>query len=963
MPQIRVGHALTFYEEKEAYPGVRKIAAKVRKDIERVTGGLPLALTCEELEQSGSRVDLVIYGTVGRSPVLKQLEQQGHLDLADIRGKREVFKLQLAEAPVPGAKAALIIAGSDKRGTIYGLFRLSELLGVSPLVDWSGVLPAKRDEVVLDESCHMVSKEPSVKYRGIFINDEWPAFGNWAQRNFGGLNAACYEHVFELLLRHKANYLWPAMWNSSFNLDGPDLASAQLADELGIVMSTSHHEPCMRAGKEYGMLRGTDSIYGDAWNFHTNPEGLIRFWKDGLERNRGFENVITMGMRGENDTAIMQNASLEENIGLVREVLKAQNRLMREVIDPDLDQIPRQIVLFTEVEEFFYGNPTTPGLIGDPELDGVTLMLSDNNNGYTRTLPTERMREHKGGYGMYYHMDMHGGPYAYEWVGSTYIPKVWEQMSMAYDYGVREIWVVNVGDIATQEFALSYFLSMAYDMEELGSGNPNNTLAYTRAWVERQFQGEFSPPDLEDMASIMEVYTRMCQRRKHEVMNEKVYHPVHFGEARRLLEEAEWIITRCGELKEKCPAYLFAGFYELVFFPAVGTANLMKTWALASRNELYARQNRMEANVLADEISRCLAYDKALTEELHTLDGGRFYGFGMSEHFGFTRWCEEDNKYPLRIYAEPANHPRMIVAKADEARYSIGKPWSGNRLTFTDFLRPDRSSLQLEIACGSRDAIPYRFTTECPWLSFSRTAGETAFTDTVTVYLDRSTLVGRAEGELVIEGPDQSRVTVTLVAEQPDLSIYKAKTFLEYDGYIAMEANHYAAKGAAGGAEFVQLAPYGRSGAGMKVYPSTADFLGTEERPWLEYHFAAACDGDYEAEFYMAPSTPIDARQQMFIGTQMNHGTVELDNTVWDTGRPFFLSPQWVQEAHANIKIFRKRLVCRQGVNVAFLPCQSEYGAGADCAPSGECTASPILPWSARKLLLHGIEQCFSGGF
>ena len=916
MIQVRIGKEVTFYEEKEAYSGVRKIAGKVRRDIELVTGAKPASLDQEQLDKLGRQVDLVIYGTIGSSPVLDRLQRQGVLDLEDIRSKREVFKLQLAEAPVQGAKSALIIAGSDKRGTIYGLFRLSELLGVSPLVDWSGVLPAKRAEVLLDDRCQMVSKEPSVKYRGIFINDEWPAFGNWAQKNFGDLNAQCYEHVFELLLRHKANYLWPAMWGSSFNLDGPGLASAELADELGIVMSTSHHEPCMRAGNEYGKLRGKDSIYGDAWDFQSNREGIIRFWEDGLKRNKEFENVITMGMRGENDTAIMKNATLEQNIQLVRDVLQAQNRLMREVINPDLEQIPRQIVLFTEVEEFFYGNETTPGLIGDHELDGVTLMLSDNNNGYTRTLPTEKMREHKGGYGMYYHMDMHGGPYAYEWVGSTYIPKVWEQMSMAYDYGVREIWVVNVGDIGTQEFALSYFLSLAYDMEGLGAGNPNNTAAYTQAWVERQFGAAFRQRDLEDIASIIGKYTLMCQRRKHEVMNDKVYHPVHFGEARQLLDEAEWIIGRCSELKEKCPGYMYPGFYELIFYPAVGTANLMKTWVLASRNELYARQNRMEANMLAGEISQCLVYDKELTEELHTLDGGRFYGFGLSEHFGFTRWCADDNKYPLRIYAEPANHPRMIVAKSDDAQYSIGKHWVGNKLAFNDFLRPDRNSFQLEIACGSRETIEYRITTSCPWLSFSRTSGETSLTDTVTVFLDRAKLNGREEGIFIVEGPDRAKVIVTVEADQPDLSFYKPMTFLEYDGYIAMEADHYAAKGAAGEAEFVRLSPYGRSGTGMKVSPSNSDFRNVEERPWLEYHFAASQDGVYELELYMAPSTPVDDKQQMFIGTQINGEPVQVDNTVWDTGRPFFLSTQWNHEAHCNVKIFKKKVECQKGMNV-----------------------------------------------
>lgn len=916
MANLTIGNGLSFLEEKEAYSGVRKIAGKVRQDIELVTDTLPSVLDLEALDTVANDLELVIYGTVGRSPVLDQLSRQGLINLNGITGKREVFQLNLVQAPLQGVKSALVIAGSDKRGTIYGLFHLSELLGVSPLVDWSGVLPAKQVQVILDDSCQVTSKEPSVKYRGIFINDEWPAFGNWAQKNFGDLNAKCYEHVFELLLRNKANYLWPAMWGSSFNMDGPGLASAELADELGIVMSTSHHEPCMRAGNEYGKLRGKDSVYGDAWDFHSNREGITRFWEDGLKRNKDFENVITMGMRGENDTAIMQNATLEDNIQLVRDVLQVQNRLMKEVIHSDLDQVPRQIVLFTEVEEFFYGNEETPGLIGDPELDGVTLMLSDNNNGYTRTLPSEKMREHKGGYGMYYHIDMHGGPFAYEWVGSTFIPKIWEQMSMAYDYGVKEIWVVNVGDIGTQEFALTYFLNLAYDMEGLGASNPNNTEDYTRTWVERQFKGAFQPKDLEDIASIIGKYTLMCERRKHEVMNDKVYHPVHYGEAQLLLDESEWVIKRCKELKAQCPDRVYPGFYELIFYPAVGTANLMRTWVLASRNELYARQNRMEANLLADEISRCLAYDKEITEELHTLGNNRFYGFGMSEHFGFTRWCADDNKYPLRIYAEPANHPRMIVAKSDETLYSVGKHWVGNRLSFDDFLRPDKNSIVLEIATGSREPVEYRITTACPWLSFSQTEGIAAVKDVVTVSVDRSKLNGIEEGVFVVEGPEMSKVMITVKADRPDTSSYEPMTFLEYDGYIAMQADHYAVTGSAGEAAFVRLAPYGRYGSGMKVYPSTADFLHAEERPWLEYRFVANQDGIYEVEFHMAPSTPIDERQHMYMGAQINGGTISIDNTMWDVRKPYFLGPQWNHEAHVNVKVFKKKMECKQGMNV-----------------------------------------------
>ncbi len=915
MNEISIGKDLWFYEEEEAYSGVRKIADKVRKDIESVTDTLPPCIKKEELAGQKEVRAAILYGTVGKSPLLEQLSYEGAIILEGIRGKREVYQIILLESPLKGIKASLVIAGSDKRGTIYGLFHLSELLGVSPLAGWSGLQPIKKEAVVLDKSCEMISKEPSVKYRGIFINDEWPAFGSWADKNFGGINAKCYERIFELLLRNKGNLLWPAMWNSDFSLDGPGIESAKLADELGVVMSTSHHEPCMRSGNEYSKVRGKDSIYGDAWDFNTNRDNIIKFWKDGLKRNKAFENVITLGMRGENDTAIMKNATLAENIKLVRAVLREQNRLIQEIVNPDLNQVPRQIVLFSEVEAFFYGDENTPGLIGDSELEGVTLMLSDNNHGYTRTLPTEKMRDHKGGYGMYYHIDMHGGAYSYQWVGSAYLPRVWEQLSMAYDYGVRDIWVVNVGDIATQELAISYIMELAYNMEAMGTANPNNTVDFIRNWVKQQFQGVFEQEDLKDIALIIEKYTLMCERRKHEVMNDKVYHPVHFGEANQVLCNSEWVIKRCNELKEKCLKNNYAGFYELIFYPAVGTANLMRTWVLASQNELYARQNRMETNEIAEEIGRCIAYDRSITEELHTLEGQRFYGFGLSEHFGFTNWCDEDNKYPLRIYVEPASSPRMIVGKADSVNYNIGKYWSGNQMSFNDFLRPDRDSFNLNIACGSREPIWYRITTDCPWLQFSKCLGETSLTDTVSVSVKRSMLKGKEKGVFCVESNDDTKVIISVEAEQPDLLAYEPMTFIEYDNYIAMEADHYAKKECINGADFVRLSPYGRTGAAMKVYPATADFFHAEKRTYLEYRFVAKKECIYDAAFYLAPSTPVDSRQNLYIGTRINEEPVSIANTVWDSGREYFLSRQWSKEAFDNVKIFHRELNCHKGLN------------------------------------------------
>lgn len=286
----------------------------------------------------------------------------------------------------------------------------------------------------------------------------------------------------------KGNYLWPAMWTGRFAVDGPGLLSADLADELGVVMGMSHHEPCLRHGEEYKYLRGKDSIYGDAWDFRSNREGITRFWEDGLKRNGMYENVITVGMRGEFDSTILgENATLQDNIDLLRDVLVCQNQLIKKYVNEDLDKVPRMLALYKEVEPFFYGDENSVGLIGSEELEGVTLMLCDDNHGNLRTLPDDSMRNHKGGYGMYYHFDYHGSPVSYEWVNSSSLHKTWEQMTNAYEFGIRDLWIVNVGDIFSTEFPLSFFMSMAYDYDKWGISNINSAADYTKYFVNTNF--------------------------------------------------------------------------------------------------------------------------------------------------------------------------------------------------------------------------------------------------------------------------------------------------------------------------------------------------------------------------------------------------------------------------------------------------------------------------------------------
>lgn len=908
MNKFTVGQGLVFFGDENGFPGVKRIAEKVKRDVELVLGYKP------EEYAGGEAAHALIYGTIEKSRMLEELEASRKIDLSQLRGRREVYLFQIVEHPTRDIDSAIVIAGSDKRGTIYGLLHFSGLIGVSPLVDWNHVWPEKKSEICFDETVNMISKEPSVKYRGFFINDEWPAFGTWAMKHFGGINAKCYEGIFELLLRLKGNYLWPAMWNSNFNLDGPGLESAWLADEYGIVMSTSHHEPCMRSGQEYGMVRGKDSVYGDAWDFNSNPEGITAFWRDGLLRNRAYENVITMGMRGENDTAIMQNASLEENIDMLRRVIRTQNRLIKETVNEDLSKVPRQIVLFTEVEEFFYGSKAVKGLIGDEELEGVTLMLSDNNHGSTRTLPSEEMRKHNGGYGMYYHMDMYGGAHSFQWIGSTYLPKVWEQMTAAYEYGVQEIWVTNIGDLGTQEFGLSFFLDLAYDIDKWGGRDAAITRKYTREWIEKNFSAVFAQDDLEKMEKVFWDYTGLLARRKHEVMNDTIYHPVHFGEAQEVLDKSRYILDTCMELKKKCPKEHMAAYISLVFYPACGTANLMKLWIISGRNKLYASQNRIEANSLADMLQELDEYDEKLVKEYMEIDDGYFDGFGLSEHIGFTTWCDEDNKYPLRTYVRPSNQSRMIVSRTDDENYLTGDSWRDKPQTWNDALRPDVNRIEFDIARASKEPVHFKITTDCPWLSFSCTEGTVMETKRITAYIDRNMFAGSAQGNFTVENVGHTKARFIVNAYNPEEASPK-DCFWEQDGYVAMEASHYIRKCDVLGGEFGILEPYGRTGSAIKVFPVTADFLEKDERPYVEYDFYVPEQGQYDVQFFLAATTPVVYERKQYIGFAVNDGDIHIENTVEDERSQFFLSPQWSREAYNNIKLSEGRIECKEGKN------------------------------------------------
>lgn len=858
--------------EECAFEGVKRIASKVAQDISLVTDYCPEIIT--EACADGAEA-LILCATLDNSPVLERLEKEGKLDLSNVRGKREVYKLAFVKEAFSGVAETLVICGSDKRGTIYGMFALSEYIGVTPLCFWGDAAPAKNTGLAIKEDIEITSKEPSVKYRGFFINDEWPCFGNWVCSHYGGFNAKAYEHVFEFLLRMKGNYLWPAMWSASFPLDGPGSANEELADIYGVVMGYSHHEPCLRASEEWDKVRGPETKYGNEWNFYTNEEGLLNYWEDALIRSGKYDNMITIGMRGERDTSMLgENATVAENIALLKRIITKQRELIRKHVNEDLSKVPQLLALYKEVEEYYYGDENTPGLKDWDGLDGVTCMLCEDNFGHMRTLPTEEIRGRRGGFGMYYHYDYHGGPVSYEWVDSTPFSKMWEQMSMAYEYGIRDVWIVNVGDVKFHEVPLTYFLALAYDYDKWGYGNKDSYNEYAKLWSEKTFPeaGE----NQEKIAKVLMDYISTNHMRRPESLHEGIYHPCHYGETDLMLAKAEEIQKLSAEIYEALNEREKKAYYSMIHFSATASMNLIKMHLYAGKNKHYAMQGRPVANYYGDLVSECIKKDRELAAEFAAFDGGKWNGMQLAQHIGFVTWNEDGYRYPVIMKVEPAHKARMTVSRKDDEKIAVKNYGAPQAIIVEDFKNPDVEQVVIEIANGGAQKFTYEITAEGgtmpQWLIAEPARGEVEMLKEVTLTCLKEKLPEDMQKvRLLVRGED-TLVAVDVTAQKVNTEHVSEGTFLARDGVVVMNADHYVSKKDVEKGKWTVIEGYGNYGAGVKVEPVTAAFENGDEKPALTYRFLAETAGEYQVEILTAPTNPVSMGSSMNLMMQAGKG-------------------------------------------------------------------------------------------
>ena len=873
--EISKNKGLYFVIPEECGTGVKKIAGKVAKDVEGTLSFCPEI--CETVVPAKQAVIAV---TAGSGKLAETL--CGKISkLGQVEGKRESYAFIVAENPVEGIESALVIYGSDKLGTIYGLFHLSELLGVTAMVDWGDCQYVKQDSFVLKEEDSFVSKEPSVKYRGFFINDEWPCCGNWATSHFGSFNAKMYDHIFEYLLRMKGNYLWPAMWAENFMLDGPDLESMKLADEYGIYIGMSHHEPCMRSGAEYSKVRGPKSPYGDAWSYVTNKEGILRFWEDGVKRSIGHNVFPTVGMRGENDSKMLGEDSLiSDNVRLLKEIITKQREMIHEHLETDGKKVPQLFAVYKEVEDYYFGGGSEEGLRGFEELEDVTLLLCEDNWGNMRALPEAFERNHKGGFGMYFHLDYHGDPVSYEWVSSTELSKIWEQMTEAYEYGVRELWIVNVGDVKFQEFPLNYFMDLAYDFEKWGSSATNSTKEYTKAWIESMFGSYTSKEEREEIQEVLEGYLKINALRKPESLNDTVYHPAHYLECEKLL-------SLCGKLEEKNERLwktleergMGDAYFSMIYFSAEASFNLLKMHLYSGKNHLYASQGKAVANEYDKLVEACIEKDEALKTQMAEFKDGKWAGMELASHIGFTNWNDEDWRYPVRHIVRLPKKPRLVVTRADKTQHYTNQ-YFPITLVIDDFAVSSSKKAKIQIANGGQGSVKWKIQegarkvgldgiahesgegSRCEWLEFSKTSGETALQDEVEISLKEENLPLGEEVSCSFEIKTETEFVPVLVkALKKDTSALPAGAFLAEHGMFVMDAVHYADKQAGlyegEAVEFKELYDFGKYQSGIKAFPVTASFDSKENAPSVTYELYSEEEKDCFLNLYTSPANPL----------------------------------------------------------------------------------------------------------
>ena len=707
---LNANNRVEIYMDTNDCKGVSYAAHALLKDIKSVSG-TTATLTSDAgfLKKADTARPAIIVGTIGHSAAIDQLVKQKRINGNLLKGKREKFIITLIDGQ-------LVIAGSDRRGTIYGIYELSQQMGVSPWYDWADVPVEHHDSIFVNKGIY-TDGEPAVRYRGIFLNDEAPCLTSWVKNTYGtGYgDHRFYQRVFELVLRLRGNMMWPAMWGWAFYADDPE--NEKTADEMGVVMSTSHHEPMARNHQEYARNR---KGWGP-WNYQKNKANLQKFFREGIERMKGTEQIVTIGMRGDGDEAM----SAEADTKLMTNIINDQRKIIANVTGKKASETPQVWALYKEVLDYYDKGMKVP--------DDVTLLLCDDNWGNVRRVPNAQERKHKGGWGLYYHVDYVGAPRNSKMLNVTPVQNPWEQLTLAYENGIDRLWILNVGDLKPMEYPISQFMDMAWNPRKY---DVNSITRHTRDWCAQQF-GE---SQADEAARILNLICKYNGRCTPEMLNKNTYN----------LENGEWqeVVNQYLQLEadalrqyNSLPAAYHDAYRQIILFPIELMSNLHQMYFAQAQNHALYKQGNPKANVWADECERLFKRDSLICDFYnHKMSGGKWNGMMTQKHIGYKSWNDDFEKDTCPELFRVSTKDGVIISENNgvveiEAAYYDSKTDAAEtKWTEIPFMGKSVSAMTLMPYTKSVKgaSITYKFKMQVSKTSVGKTSDDKAFNGNVS---------------------------------------------------------------------------------------------------------------------------------------------------------------------------------------------------------------------------------------
>ncbi len=875
-PLVAAGKATPVLVDAADAEVVRIAAKAFSNDIRSITG---LAPEVRVAGDAGKGV-AVIAGTIGQSKLIDKLAENENTGISSIKGQWEAFRISVVDNPLPGLSKALVIAGSDSRGTAFGIFEVSRLLGVSPWNWWADVTPAKQENLYYKNGL-VVQGPPAVKYRGIFLNDEDWGLQPWAAQNMDtdikDIGPNTYARIFELLLRLKANLIWPAMHPSTkafFHYPG----NPKVADDYAIFVGTSHAEPMLRNNVDEWHEKTMGSF-----DYFSNRKRVHDYWEERTRQSKGLDAIYTVGMRGVHDSGMKGAKNATEAAAMLEKIIADQRALLKKYVNKEVAAVPQAFTAYKEVLDIYDKGLKLP--------EDITIVWPDDNYGYIHRLSNPAEQQRSGGSGVYYHASYWGRPHDYLWLSSTHPSLIREEMLKAYDMKAQEMWVLNVGDIKPLEHNISLFMDMAYRPETFR--NSGSVKTHLQNWASEIF----GPDKAEKIGNILWEYYNLAFERRPEFMGwsqtepttqtrRTTYNHFYYGdEAQQRLDRYEALEQQVKALRHQVKPEDAAAFYQLVYYPVVGASNINKKFLYLDKAHYYARQNRLSAQDYAALAKQ--AYDEIVNETDYynnQLSGGKWKGMMSMKPRNLPVYLEP--KLPnIELSAADAWH---VAPEGYVTQDSVLFKKDAKGLALPTFTPWGSQEYFVDIYLSKEQRVKWKTKTSDKWIQLSAARGELTPAlgqnqQRIRVSIDWSKAPkGKAlDGAVAFKGAGKTmKLAVRAQAPaEPALADYQG--FVESNGYISMFAENFTRKNDKQLVGWELQEGLGHTGKSLMALPLNAPLVTNtaqlkETAPVLEYDFYVLSEATPTVRVSTLPTHPVTSDYSMRYGISVDEGPVQV---------------------------------------------------------------------------------------